>query len=254
MANRMFSLPVTRLNALISSSVTFRSARAPIRCTVAISRSTRLSVTSRSRSASSAASKVTADCGEFGSRRRRCEGDSTAARARHPDTTFGATPANSPGGRPTARIAVSLPISVSIDSRLTFPGTDLISASTEPGSSSSSAPSGAGVASSPIRARIRADAAGPHRAAIVSNHVSSALCSAERTMRVIRAAAGGSIRSSRQCRSSSSRTRSGFRSARATCPASQSVSLSASATEHARKPRRSRTWLRWYSIVLPDHS
>lgn len=66
MANRMFSLPVTRRNALISSSVTFRSARAPIRCTVAISRSTRLSVTSRSRSASSAASRVTADCGEFG--------------------------------------------------------------------------------------------------------------------------------------------------------------------------------------------
>ena len=129
MANRMFSLPVTRRNALTSSPVTFRSARAPIRCTVAISTSTRLSVTSRSRPASSAASKVTADCGEFGSRRRKWEGDSTAARARHPDITFGATSANKPGGRPTARIAVSLRISVSIDSRLTFPGTDLISAS-----------------------------------------------------------------------------------------------------------------------------
>ena len=49
--------------------------RLPDILAVAISRSTRLSVTSRSRSASS----VTADYGEFGSRRRRCEGDSTAA-------------------------------------------------------------------------------------------------------------------------------------------------------------------------------
>ncbi len=36
MENRRFSLPVTFLNALISSLVTLRSARAPIRCTVAI--------------------------------------------------------------------------------------------------------------------------------------------------------------------------------------------------------------------------
>ena len=50
--------PVTRLNALTSSSVTFCSARAPIRCTVEISRSTRVSVISRSRSCSSAASSV----------------------------------------------------------------------------------------------------------------------------------------------------------------------------------------------------
>jgi hypothetical protein len=45
-ANRMFSLPVTRLNALTSSSVTRFSARAPIRCTVEISNSTNASVIS----------------------------------------------------------------------------------------------------------------------------------------------------------------------------------------------------------------
>lgn len=161
MANRMFSLPATLRNALISSSVTFRSARAPIRCTVAISRSTRLSVTSRSRSYSSAASRVTVDCGEFFSRLRKWDGDSTAARARHPDTTFGATSANSPAGSPIARIAVSLRISVSIDSRLTFPGTALTSASTE--SWSSAASSSPSSSSSPLavppsmRARTRAD-------------------------------------------------------------------------------------------------
>jgi len=54
----MFSLPVTRLNALTSSSVTFLSARAPMRCTVEISSSTRVSVISRSRVCSSAASRV----------------------------------------------------------------------------------------------------------------------------------------------------------------------------------------------------
>lgn len=58
MANRMFSLPVTFLNALTSSVVTFRSARAPIRCTVAISSSTSVSVISCCRVCSSAASNV----------------------------------------------------------------------------------------------------------------------------------------------------------------------------------------------------
>ncbi|MGI5122167.1 hypothetical protein ACQEU5_21910 [Marinactinospora thermotolerans] len=51
---------MTRLKALISSLVTLRSARAPMRCTVAISRSTSESVTSRSRSTSNADSRVTA--------------------------------------------------------------------------------------------------------------------------------------------------------------------------------------------------
>jgi hypothetical protein len=54
----MFSLPVTFLNALISSLVTRRSARAPIRCTVAINNSTKVSVISRSRWWTSAASNV----------------------------------------------------------------------------------------------------------------------------------------------------------------------------------------------------
>ena|GEM_PF-5472218 len=39
---RMFSLPVTFFNALISSLVTRRSARAPIRCTVAFNNSTKV--------------------------------------------------------------------------------------------------------------------------------------------------------------------------------------------------------------------
>ncbi|MFD4144517.1 hypothetical protein [Streptomyces sp. NPDC058572] len=49
------------------------------------------------------------------------------------------------------------------------------------------------------------------------------------------------------------RTRSAFRSACATFPASHAVSFSASRTEHTRKPRCSRIWERWYSIVLPVH-
>ncbi len=126
--NKMFSLPPTRLNALMSSSVTFRSARAPIRCTVAISRSTKLSVTSRSRSTSN----VTAPADELRARRRRCEGDSTAARNRQFASTFGATSANTPGGNPILRIAISLPISVSIESKLTLPGIALINDKTEP--------------------------------------------------------------------------------------------------------------------------
>lgn len=56
---RMFSLPDIFLNVLTSCSVTFFSARAPIRCTVEISNSTSMSVISRSRSCNSAASSVT---------------------------------------------------------------------------------------------------------------------------------------------------------------------------------------------------
>ncbi|MEY9950401.1 hypothetical protein ABH930_007225 [Kitasatospora sp. GAS204A] len=62
------------------------------------------------------------------------------------------------------------------------------------------------------------------------------------------------MNSSRHRFNSSSRTRSAFRSACATLPASQAVSFSASCTEHTRKPRCSRIWARWYSIVRPDHS
>ena len=56
--NSSFSLPATRLNSPISSSLTFFSAFAPILCTVEISRSTSVSVISRSRAYSSAASSV----------------------------------------------------------------------------------------------------------------------------------------------------------------------------------------------------
>lgn len=140
----MFSLPDTFLNALMSCSVTFFSARAPIRCTVEISSSTSVSVISRSRSCSSAASNVTRNVTGCV---RRWEGDSTAARARHPATTFGATSMNRSRGRPIARTARSLSISVSIVSRLTLPGASLTFASTG-GASSPSVPPPAGPASS----------------------------------------------------------------------------------------------------------
>ncbi|WP_131884594.1 hypothetical protein [Actinomadura sp. KC345] len=236
------------MNALTSSLVTFCSARAPIRCTVAISRSTSESVTSRSRSTNSAANNVTAAAGELRARRRRCEGDSTTARARQDANTFGATSANRFSGSPIARIAVSLSISRNIDSRLMLPGIALISASTDsPSNSSSSPPAGpasaaldtssgsAGLKSTNPRTRARAGASS--RAAITANHFSSATCSADRTSRVTRSGAGGSISSARQCRSSSSRTRSGWRSACATSAASHCVSYSASTTPHTRNPR-----------------
>jgi hypothetical protein len=100
---------------------------------------------------------------------------------------------------------------------------------------------------------MRAAASAPIRDAMTVNQVSSALCRAERTIRVTRAGAGGLIRSARQRRNNSARITSGFRSAFATFAASQSVSLSASATEHSRNPRCSPIWLRWYSMMLPDH-
>jgi len=45
--NKMFSLPDTRFSSATKSLVTFVSARALIRCTVAMSKSTRASVISR---------------------------------------------------------------------------------------------------------------------------------------------------------------------------------------------------------------
>lgn len=53
-----------------------------IRCAVAINRSASASLTSRSRSTNSAAGNVTTDACELRARRRRCDGNSTAARAR----------------------------------------------------------------------------------------------------------------------------------------------------------------------------
>lgn len=99
MVNSRLSLPDTRLKALMSSSVTLRSARAPTRWTVAISSSTKASVTSRSRSTSNAASRVMVASGALRARVRRCDGDSTAARNHHPASTFGSASANNPAGR-----------------------------------------------------------------------------------------------------------------------------------------------------------
>jgi hypothetical protein len=221
--NSRFSLPVTFLNSAISSLVTLRWARASMRCTVAISNSTSASVISRSRNLSSAASMVSRNAGVC---RTRCDGASTIARARHPATTFGATSANAAEGTPTARTARSLSISVSIEPRLTDPGTDLIVASSD-------GPSSAPAASSSNRS---ATCAG-RRDCTRAHSVSSAWCNAERTMRSTRASAGGSMRSRRHSPSSSTRTRSKRRSLHATSAARHPVSFSASAVEHSRNPR-----------------
>lgn len=78
------------------------------------------------------------------------------------------------------------------------------------------------------------------REAIRTDQVTSALCKAEATIREIRPEVGGSIRSSRRYLSSSSRTRSGRRSAWATFSASHTVTFSASTVVQTRKSR----WVR----------
>jgi hypothetical protein len=124
---------------------------------------------------------------------------------------LGAASANRPSGSPTARIAVSLSISRSIDSKLMLPGIARISASTDsPSDSSSSWACSAGCSSawppgtsswSPglksTKPRTRAHTGRSSRAAITANQFSSAMCSADRTIRVTRSGVGGSIRSSR---------------------------------------------------------
>ena len=106
----------------------------------------------------------------------------------------------------------------------------------------------------PARARTRPIAAASRRAGIAVNQFCSAARRAEAIIRPTRPSAGGSIRSSRILFSNSTRTRSGSRSVRAMLAASQSVSLSASATEHSRNPRWLRISPRCRSIVRPDHS
>ena len=229
--NRMFSLPVTRLNAFTNSCVTRFSARAPIRCTVAINRSTSVSVISRSRACSNAASSVNRNGSGLS---RRCDGDSTAALARHPATTFGATSSNRSAGRSIARTLSSLPISANSVSRLTLPGASLIMASIG-GSSSEVSPSPCSPSS--INALIRCTVAGASRAEIRSTRANSPECSADRTIRSIRPAEGGSICSARHHPSNSSRTWSGRRSRVQTSAASQDVNTSASATVHSRNPK-----------------
>nr|WP_256260389.1 hypothetical protein [Streptomyces atratus] len=251
-------MPDTFLNALMSCSVTFFSARAPIRCTVEISSSTSVSVISRSRSCSSAASNVTRNVTRSATGCvRRWEGDSTAARARHPATTFGATSMNRSRGRPIARTARSLSISVSIVSRLTLPGASLTFASTG-GASSPSVPPPAGPASSwsapATRATIRSTLSTVSREETRAVSDSSAARRAAPTIRSHRPAVGGSMLSVRQRASSSTRTCSGLRSLCATCSARYVVSFSASATLHSRNPRCSRICARWYSTVRPVQS
>jgi hypothetical protein len=119
-----------------------------------------------------------------------------------------------------------LRISVSIDSKLTFPGIDLINARSDPGSSDSS-PASSPRASSPqpTSASTRPTAAASRREGIAANQASSAVRRAEATILLTRPSAGGSIRSSRILLSSSTRTRSPSRSAWATFTASQLLSV-----------------------------
>ncbi|HEY4992084.1 MAG TPA: hypothetical protein VII33_08360 [Nakamurella sp.] len=84
---------LTRLNEATISSVTRRSARALIACTVEISSSTSVSVISHCRSTSKAASRTHRTSGAAS---RKWLGDNTAARTRQPVTTSVSRPT---GGR-----------------------------------------------------------------------------------------------------------------------------------------------------------
>jgi hypothetical protein len=138
----------------------------------------------RSRVCGSAASRVSiSGSGMIPQVRRRLHRRPGPPRGNH----AGAISANSPPGRPIENTARSLRISVSIDSRLTLPGTDLISARTESSPVSSSGTSTA------TRPRSRAATSAGSRATIRAVSVCSALCSAERTIRSTRPAAGGPI-------------------------------------------------------------
>src|SRR5664280_1455529 len=118
-------------------------------------------------------------------------------------------------------------------------------------SSSTSSPSSPAASTKAAR---RDTITGSTRPLIRDINVCSACRSPDPMIRPTRSGVGGSIPSARQCRSSSSRTRSGWRSLRHTCSASHAVSLSASATVHSRNPRNVRIWARWYSKVRPLHS
>jgi len=90
----------------------------------------------------------------------------------------------------------------------------------------------------------RAVTAESSRAEIRNAQLCSAVRSADRTMRSTRTVVGGSIRSARNCASSSSRTRSGRRSAWATLLASHAVNFSWSLIVATRNSRCARIWLR----------
>jgi hypothetical protein len=105
----------------------------------------------------------------------------------------------------------------------TLPGTDLISASAD-----GSAPSLSSSSAAAARTARRVLASEPSRAVTRAVSACSAWCRAEQVIRSQRPADGGSIRSVRRWASSSSRTRSGRRSAWQALTASHSVSLPAS--------------------------
>ena len=158
--------------------------------------------------------------------------------------------------QPIARTARSLSISVSIVSRLTLPGASLIFAKTGGASSPSVPPSGSGVvlvgagdqSHDPLDALHGQPGGDQGRQRLLG-----------RPQRgphdpVAPARRGRLDALRRQRTSSSTRTCSGLRSLCATCSARYAVSFSASATLHSRKPRCSRICARWYSTVRPVQS
>ena len=244
----MFSLPATRLSSVTNSPTTFVSARALIRCTVVINRSTRVSVSSRCRQCRYAASRVSLSSSGWSRSRL---GVSTATRERHATSIFGATSANKVVGSPIARTASSLDTSSTQVSRLTFPGSVLIRANT---SAPPSPPSTGSVSASPSKTRIRAVADPGIPAAMWVVSACSAWRIADPTIRAIRVGPGGSSSSSRHRASSSSRTQSSRGSAWHTSSVSHSVSLAASVTVGSRNPVSSRICARCRWICRPCQS
>ncbi len=100
-------------------------------------------------------------------------------------------------GRPIARTASSLPISVIIDSKLTLPGSDLINPRTVTPTASPSPSFASSSLVAAIRASNRALAGPPTRSQIRAVQVCSAVRNAERTIRCTRPTFGASIRSLR---------------------------------------------------------
>lgn len=129
------ALPLTLVNSATNASVAFFFARALMRWTVEFSSSTSVSVISRCRWNSRAASRT---CRTSGAKRRKWPGEDADARARPASMTCTPIPVNTFCGMPTARTCLSLDISSSSELRLTLPGWASMSESTDLTSSSSS--------------------------------------------------------------------------------------------------------------------
>jgi hypothetical protein len=240
----MASLPRMRVHSPNSSRSTRVSARVSILWTSPSSRSTRPSTSSAVRTQHSAASKVSR-IGRGASRK--SEGYMRAARARQAARSFSAASANSSAGSPRSRIRPSLPISVSMVSSPSRPGSALSSAST-PG------PAATRSSSSSTSSSSLATVAAGSRSTVRAQNACSEAARALPRIRSIRLGPGGSIRSARQRASNASRSRSSPSSVGQTSSASQTASLSSSPTVTSRKPSSVRICARCRSIDRPVQS